>query len=287
MGLPDLAPPRVGSFAPGSPEDVDRGHDRRITLSRLTGRVTAWAVVAATLAAIGQAVGTVVAGRVAAGPTLGLLALLASCLVGGALLDTVGRAAWAGVVDRAEGRLRGDLLAAALHQPLSALSEQAVGEVLDRVDDDTHELGALLRRLVWDFVRTLLRAGPMWIVAGVTWWPAWALFPVVGGAAVLVARPLTAEVARRKFAEEVAWTDQAAAMEEGIAARDDLRSSLGQAYLVRRCAELSAAVHARVAATCRAAGRLGRRVGVLLHALLAGTAVAGVALVAQADDPCT
>ena len=38
-------------------------------------------------------------------------------------------------------------------------------------------------------------------------------------------------------------------MEEGVAARDDLRSSLGQAFLVRRCAELSAAVHTRVTAT--------------------------------------
>ena len=79
--------------------------------------------------------------------------------------------------------------------------------MLDRVDDDTHELGTLLRRIGWDLVRTLLRAGPMWVVAGLTWWPAWVLFPLVGVATVLVVRPLTAEVARRKLAEEIAWTD--------------------------------------------------------------------------------
>src|SRR3954468_8932729 len=258
MDATDLVSTPTRTVPPGrTPERHEQAGRPGITVARLWGPATVWSLVAAAAAAIGQTVGTVVAGRVAAGPTLSLVAVLALCVVGGAVLDTGGRAAWSAVVDRAEGRLRGDLLAAALHQPLGALSEQAVGEVLDRVDDDTHELGVLLRRMVWDFVRTLLRAGPMWIVAGLTWWPAWFLFPLVGAVTVVVARPLTAEVARRKVAEEVAWTEQAAALEEGIAARDDLRSSLGQAYLVRRCAQLSAVVHARVAASSQAAARLG------------------------------
>jgi len=252
---------------------------RRVDVSRLRGAVSWWSLAAAGVAALAQTVSTVVAGRLAERPTGLLVAVLAFCVVGAALLDTAGRAAWSGVVDRAEGRLRADLLDAALHQPLAVLSEQAVGEVLDRVDDDTHELGMLLRRMVWDLLRTLLRAGPMWVVAGLTWWPAWLLFPLVGAGTVLLVRPLTAEVAKRKFAEEVAWTDHAAAMEEGVAARDDLRSSLGQAYLVRRIAELSSVVHSRVAASCESAAKIGRRAGLLLHGLLAGTALAGTFLV--------
>lgn len=267
---PDVAAP------PSSPLPLHR----QVGLRRLAGPVTGFALAVAALAAVGQTAGTVVAGRLAERPTRGLVELLALCVVGATVLDTAGRVAWAGVVNRAEGRLRADLLAAALHQPLPVLAEQAVGEVLDRVDDDTHELGTLLRRMVWDLVRTLLRAVPMWVVAGLTWWPAWVLFPLTGAATVLVTRPLTAEVARRKVAEEVAWTDHAAVLEEGVAARDDLRSSLGQAYVVRRCAEVSAVVHERVAASCRAAAALGMRSGLLLHALLAGTALAGVALVA-------
>ncbi|MDQ1696872.1 MAG: ATP-binding cassette, subfamily bacterial, partial [Frankiaceae bacterium] len=251
---------------------------RRITLARLRGAVTWWSLAAAAVAAVGFALGTVVAGRIAVRPSMRLVELLALCVVGGAILETAGRAAWAGVVDRAEGRLRGDLLAAALSQPLSALSETAVGEILDRVDDDTHELGLLLRRMAWDLARTGLRAVPMWIVAGLTWWPAWVLFPVTGALTALVMRGPSAEVSRRKVEEEIAWTDHAAVMEEGVAARDDLRSSLGQAYLIRRCAELSAIVHTRVAATCRAAASLGRRAGLMLHGLLAASAVAGVAL---------
>ncbi len=252
---------------------------RQVGPSRLRGRAAGWALGVSAFAALAQTLGTVVAGRVAQAPTARLVWLLALCVVGAAVLDTAGRAAWAGAVDRAEGRLRADLLDAALHQPLDVLSEQAVGEVLDRVDDDTHELGALLRRNGWDVVRTLLRAGPMWLVAGLTWWPAFVLFPAVGVATVAVVRPLTGEVARRKVAEEIAWTDHAAVLEEGVAARDDLRSSLGQAYLLRRCAEVSSTVHARMAASCQTAAQIGRRAGLLLHGLLAATAVGGALLV--------
>src|SRR3954469_4794339 len=273
MTLLDLGTPTTDFAEPT--ED----HSRRVDFARLRGAITRWSLAAAAVAAIGQTAGTIVAGRIAEHPTGLLVSLLALCIVGAAVLDTIGRAAWAGVVDRAEGQLRADLLDAALHQPLAVLSEQAVGEVLDRVDDDTHEIGNLLRRMAWDLVRTLFRSIPMWVVAGLTWWPAWLLFPFVGVLTVFIVRPLTAEIAKRKFAEEVAWTDHAAMMEEGVAARDDLRSSLGQAFLVRRCAELSAVVHQRVAASCESAAKIGRRAGSLLHGLLAATALAGTVLV--------
>ena len=53
----------------------------------------------------------------------------------------------------------------------------------------------------------------------------------------------------------MAWTDHAAAMEEGVAARDDLRTSLGQPYVLRRCTELAGQVHARFATVVRTRGR--------------------------------
>lgn len=264
---PDLAAP-----APGP------GPTRYLGWRRLRGPVAGAALLASAVAAVGQTLSTVVAGRLAAAPATDLVVLLAGCLIGAALLDTVGRTAWAGVVDRAEGRLRADLLDAALHQPLELLSEQAVGEVLDRVDDDTHEVGTLVRRQVWDALQTAFGVLPLWIVAGSTWWPSWLLFPVFGLAAVLVVRPLLPEVSRRKVAEEVAWTDQAAALEEGVAGRDDLRTSLGQAHVVRRCAELSARVHDLLDRVLRVETQVARRAGVLLHALLAATGVVGVAL---------
>lgn len=256
---------------------------RRVDWRRLRGRVAAAALVASMVSAVGQALGTVVAGRLADEPTGRLVGLLALCVIGAAVLDTVGRTAWAGVSDRAEGRLRADLLEAALHQPLPMLSEQAVGEVLDRVDDDTHEVGALVRRQVWDALRTVFTCVPMWVVAGLTWWPAWILFPLVGAVTFVVVRPLLGEIARRKVVEEMAWTDHAAAMEEGVTGRDDLRTSLGQAHVVRRSAQLSARVHELFAGVLAVETRLAVRAGVLLHGLLAAVGVVGVALAGAGD----
>lgn len=257
----------------------DQPFDRSVDWHRLRRRGAGTAMIAMAIAATLQALGTVIIGRVAATPVWSTVGLLAGCLLGYAVLDTVGRTVWARVIDRAEGVLRADLLTAALNQPLDRLSEQAVGEVLDRVDDDTHEVGSLARQQLWDALRTIVSTVPMWIVAGLTWSPAWFIFPVVAPLTMVVIRPLLRELSDRKVVEEVAWTDHAAAMEEGIAARDDLRTSLGQAYLLRRCAELSAQVLRRVRAVVAVESRITLRAGGLLHALLAGVVVVGVALV--------
>ena len=280
---------RVTETGPSSPEGgpvsraVTEDPARQVTLRRLRGPSTVVALTASAIGALGTVLGTVVAGRLAEDPTQALVWLLALCVVGAAVLDTAGRTVWAAICDRAEGALRADLLTAALHQPLAQLSEQAVGEVLDRVDDDTWEVGSLVRRQVWEVLRTVFATVPMWIVAGLTWWPAWILFPVFGTAAVLVVRPLLPEISTRKVAEEIAWTDHAAALEEGIAGRDDLRTSLGQAHVVRRVAELSARVHHLFDRVLELEVQVTRRAGVLLHALLAGVAVAGIALVVSDD----
>ena len=274
LAPPDPRTPRGPAADPRTP------HRRDLRASRLRGPATVLALVAATLAALGQALGTVVAGALAEGPTGRLVAALSLCLAGGAVLDAAGRTAWAAVVDRAEGRLRADLVTAALLQPLGVLSDQAVGEILDRVDDDTHEIGSLLRTTAWDALRTALVTVPLWVIAGLTWWPAWIVFPVVAAATLGAVRPLLGEVSRRKVLEEMAWTDHAAVMEEGIAGRDDLRTSLGQAFLARRSSELAARVHARFDDVLGLETRMTLRAGVLLHALLAGIALSGVALVA-------
>ncbi len=277
--LPGLEEGDHKSPPPEPPTDPSR----RVDLGRLNHPATWAALVCSTFGAVGKTLGSVVAGLLAADPTNRLVWLLAACVVGGAVLDTAGRTVWALIVDRAEGQLRADLLDAALHQPLVALHEQAVGEVLDRVDDDTHEVGAMLRRQLWDALRTLIASVPMWIVAGVTWWPAWFLFPLAALGAYLVVRPNFAEVKQRVIEEEMAWTDHAAALEEGIAGRDDLRTSLGQAHVVRRVAGLSSEVHRRFDIVLALQCRITRRTGLLLHGLLTVIAVMGVALTVDGD----
>ncbi|UFU06051.1 ABC transporter ATP-binding protein [Ruania halotolerans] len=262
-------------------ETASRPNDpaRQINWRRLRRPAAVIALTGSAAAAVGQTMGTAVAGRLAEDPTVRLVGILALCVVGAALLDTVGRVIWSAVVDRAEGRLRGDLLTAALHQPLATLSEQAVGEILDRVDDDTHDVGTLVRLQVWQLMRTVFAVLPMWLLAGLTWWPAFLVFPAMAAITAWLVRPLLGPIASRKVIEEIAWTDHAAALEEGIAGRDDLRTSLGQAYIVRRVAQLSAQVHDKFASVIRLESRLIRRSGVLLHGLLVGVAVTGVALV--------
>ena len=253
--------------------------ERTIDRRRLGGRSTRVAVGIAAVAAVGQALGTIVIGRLADAPTTAGVALLAVLVVGAAVLDTVARVVWSAVVDRAEGRLRSDLLATVMHQPLSALSEQAVGETLDRIDDDTHEIGTLLRDSAWRVVRLLLVGVPLLLVAGFTWWPAFVLFPLTAGAVFVAVRPAMGRIGELRVIEEAAWTDHAAATEEGIAARDDLRTSLGQAYLVRRVAELAADVHEKFRRVVVLEAVVIRRSGLLLHGLLAIVAVGGVLVV--------
>lgn len=274
-----LEPPPVSTPPPAPPTDPSRHVDWR----RLRGPVTVAALTAAAVAAVSAALGTVVAGRLAEQPSSGLVGLLALCLVGAAVIDTAGKVAWVGISDRVEGTLRDDVLRAALRQPLAALNEQAVGEILDRVDDDSHEVGNLMRWQLWMLFRSLFGTVPMWVVAGVTWWPAFILFPLLGGVTWLAIRRLLQEISRRKVIEEMAWTDHAAALEEGIAGRDDLRTSLGQAHVLARVAGLSAKVHEKFRAVVDIESRLARRAGVLLHSLLAGIGVAGVALAVNGD----
>lgn len=255
------------------------GSPRHLDWRRLSGVPAVVALVAAAIAATGTALGTVVAGQLVAHHTWSLIAWLTVCVVGGAVVNTVGRVFWAALSDRAEGQLRTDLVTAALHQPLEQLSEQAVGEILDRVDDDTHEVGNLVRLQLWLLIGTLFGVIPTWIVAGITWWPAAIVYPVVAAITIWLVRPLLTQIATLKTIEEAAWTDHAAALEEGIAGRDDLRTNLGQAHIIQRVAELSAEVHRRFARVARIEGIVVRRSAGLLHVLIAIVAAAGVWLV--------
>nr|WP_245706831.1 ABC transporter ATP-binding protein [Austwickia chelonae] len=250
-----------------------------MTWQRLRTPAAVAAVGVLAVGALGSAGGAVLAGRLAEQATAPTVAVLAICVIGGALLDTLGRYLWAGATDRAEGRLREDLLDAALDQPLSALSEQAVGEVLDRVDDDTREVGSLVRLQVWMVLRAISTTVPMLFVAVFTWWPSLIVFPVFVVATLFLVHPLLGPIAERKVVEEAAWTDHAAVLEEGVTGRDDLRTSLGQAFAIQRLARLSATVHARFLEVLLLERRVTLRASLVLHALLAAVVCAGTGLV--------
>lgn len=264
----------VGSRAATLRHARDATIDRR----RLRSPATTFAMVTAAVGAIGQAFGAVVIGRLADAPSWTGVGVLTLLIVGAAVLDTIGRVAWSAAVDRAEGRLRADLLDAVMHQPLGDLTEQAVGELLDRIDDDTHEIGSLLRQHAWRVIRLGFVSVPLLLVAGFTWWPAWVLFPITGTVLWRSIKPLLDRIVDLKVREEAAWTDHAAATEEGVAARDDLRTSLGQAHVLQRCARLAAVIHERLHDLVRVEAGVFQRAGLLVHGLLAIVAIVGVAV---------
>ena len=257
---------------------------RQIGWRRIAVPSTWAAVILAAVTALATTAASVIAGRLAEHTSARLVTLLAVTVLGGALVDTAGRFLWAGMVDRAAGQLRRDLVDAVLAQPLEALSEQAGGEILDRVDDDTHEISNLLRQQIWMVLRMTLAMVPMWIVAGITWWPAWVLFPLFAALTWVLMRSLLAPIAAGKVLEEAAWTEHAAIFEEGVAGRDDIRTSLGQPFVVARLAKLSARVHERFLAVVRLEVKLLLRTGLSLHLLLVLVVLAGVALAGGAHD---
>ncbi|MEJ5945209.1 ATP-binding cassette domain-containing protein [Pseudokineococcus basanitobsidens] len=250
---------------------------------RLAGRSSWLALGAAVVAAVAETVGAVLAGRAAEGPTTALVVALGAVLVGAGLLDTAGRTLFSGVVGRAEGRLRGDLVDRVLGQPVAALEEQGVGELFDRVDDDAWQLSSLLRTVGWGTGRAALRSVASWVAAGLLWWPAFVAFPLVAALAWLAVRRRAPEVARLKVLEEVAWSEHSSHLEESVAGRDDVRTSLGQPHVLRQYARRGRELLDRVRATSRVAAGLAARAGLVLHAMLGALVVVGVALVGGGD----
>ncbi|GAA4921466.1 ATP-binding cassette domain-containing protein [Nesterenkonia rhizosphaerae] len=252
---------------------------RTITWRRLASPLSVLAIVVLAAAMVAQSLATIVSGQLAEAPTFEGVVLLGALIVGAALVQVGAQVAWARVIDRAAGALRRDLLAAAFSQPLSVLSEQAVGEILDRVDDDTNAINALMRQQWWAMMGTILGAVPLWIIAGSMWWPAWILLPVLVTGTVLLVQPLFAIIAERKVLNEQSWTDHAAAFEEVVAARDDLRTSGGQAFGMRRVTELAAEIHRTFHRMVIKESALILRSQTVLQAMFAGLIVGGVALV--------
>ncbi|MFD6445343.1 ATP-binding cassette domain-containing protein [Promicromonospora sp. NPDC060204] len=203
-------------------------------------RVGAVAVPAALLAAGASSYAAVVTGHMAADPARDTLILLAVVSTAVIVFDAV---TWLVVqrgVARAEATLRSELAAAALGQPLPELEEQAVGELLDRVNGDPERLTRAISGIGITLGQAAISLVVGWVAAGLVWWPAWVAFPLVA-AAVLVfarrsARPLR-DLSRR--ASE-AGSEHMAQFEEAVAARDDLRTAQGQRYVLRRYAELAA-----------------------------------------------
>src|SRR4051812_40818718 len=138
--------------------------------------------------------------------------------------------------------LRRRLCRRAIGQDVPTLEKTPVGELLDRIDSDVYQVGSEFRQSGVRIGQSMCAAVLSTLTAFVVWWPAGVVMAVLGVFLVVsLAAPLQ-RIAPAREREEEAWSDLAAVMEEAIHGQDDVRTSLGQAYVLRLYALRASAV---------------------------------------------
>lgn len=208
------------------------------------------------LGAGGQAAAAVLAGPVLVHRSVGAFALLAVALVAAVVSGLVVNLVLAGVTADWSAAVRRRLCRVAFGQDLPTLEATPVGELLDRIDGDVYDVAAGVRsqgiRLAQMLTAGLLSA----VVALGVWWPAGLTMLLLAGVLAVGLRRPTARIVPARMAEEAAWSDLAAVMEEAVHGQDDVRTSLAQPYVLRLWATRAAAVLARAMPVWRMSARV-------------------------------
>ncbi|MFF5171198.1 ATP-binding cassette domain-containing protein [Micromonospora sp. NPDC000089] len=220
------------------------------------------------LGAGGQAAASALAGPVLVHRSSGWFLALAVALVAAVLTDLLIGLIMARLTADWSADVRRRLCRIALGQELPALETTPVGELLDRIDNDVYQVAAELRntgvRLAWGIAVCVLSA----VSALVVWWPAGVGMVLLTVLLAVVLRRPTARISPARVAEEEAWSDLAAVMEEAVHGQDDVRTSLARPYVLRLYARRAAAVISRGDRVFRLSGRVtalatgGVRVGI-------------------------
>ncbi|MGK5445146.1 ATP-binding cassette domain-containing protein [Micromonospora sp. URMC 105] len=228
-------------------------------------------VVLIVLGAAGQAAAAALAGPVLVHRSTGFFALLVLALVAAVLSDLVIGLLMAGLTADWSADVRRRLCRVALGQDLTTLETTPVGELLDRIDNDVYQVASELRntgvRLVQGLAVCLLAT----VSALFVWWPAGVGMVLLTALLGVALRRPTARIAPARMAEEEAWSDLAAVMEEAVHGQDDVRTSLARPYVLRLYARRAAEVLAR----CRRVFLMSARV----TTIAAGAVRAGIAAV--------
>ncbi|MCG5457188.1 ABC transporter ATP-binding protein/permease [Micromonospora sp. PSH03] len=209
-----------------------------------TRRVTIVAVLIV-LGAAGQAGASALAGAVLVHRSAGLFAVLAAALVAVVLSDLAVSLLMAGLTADWSADVRRRLCRVALGQDLPTLETTPVGELLDRIDGDVYQVASAIRNQGTRLAQGLCVGLLSMVVAVFVWWPAGiAMLLLTVVLAVGLRRP-TARIGPARMAEEEAWSDLAAVMEEAVHGQDDVRTSLARPYVLRLYARRASAVLSR------------------------------------------
>ncbi|MEH1028842.1 ABC transporter ATP-binding protein [Micromonospora profundi] len=197
------------------------------------------------LGAAGQAGASALAGAVLVHRSAGFFTVLAAALVAVVLSDLAVSLLMAGLTSDWSADVRRRLCRVALGQDLPTLETTPVGELLDRIDGDVYQVASAVRNQGTRLAQGLCVGLLSMVVAVFVWWPAGlAMLLLTVVLAVGLRRP-TARIGPARMAEEEAWSDLAAVMEEAVHGQDDVRTSLARPYVLRLYARRAAAVLSR------------------------------------------
>src|SRR5919107_2412158 len=195
--------------------------------------------------AAGQAGALALAGAVLVERSMPLFVVLALALVASVLSDVVVGLLAAGLTADWAARIRRGLNRVAFGQDIPTLENTPVGELLDRIDSDVYQVGAELRGSGVRLAQSLAVASLSIVTAFFVWWPAGLGMLVVSGLLYLTMNKPIRRISAARIAEEEAWSDLAAVMEESVHGQDDVRTSLAAPYVRKLYAERARAVLTR------------------------------------------
>ncbi|HZN71811.1 MAG TPA: ABC transporter ATP-binding protein/permease [Micromonosporaceae bacterium] len=208
-------------------------------------RRTAVVALLIVLGTAGMAGSAALAGPVLLYHSRSLFTLLAAALVVAVLSDLAVGLITAGLTADWAADVRRRLCKVALGQDLPTLDNTPVGELLDRIDGDVYQVAAELRgpgvRIAQSLMITVLSI----VTAMFVWWPAGVVMLILSAVLAGSLSGPTRRISPARMAEEEAWSDLAAVMEESIHGQDDVRTSLARPYVLRLYAKRASQVLAR------------------------------------------
>ncbi|MFI7214634.1 ATP-binding cassette domain-containing protein [Micromonospora maritima] len=232
------------------------------------------------LGAGGQAAASALAGPVLVHRSSGWFVALAVALVAAVVTDLLIGLIMARLTADWSADVRRRLCRVALGQELPALETTPVGELLDRIDNDVYQVAAEMRNTGVRLAQGLAVCALATVSALIVWWPAGVGMVLLTALLAVTLRRPTARIAPARMAEEEAWSDLAAVMEEAVHGQDDVRTSLARPYVLRLYARRAAEVISRCGRVFRLSARVtaaaagGVRVGIAVVVLAGAWALA-------------
>ena len=227
------------------------------------------------LGGAGSASALALAGPVLVDRSFPLFVTLAVALVAVVLSEVIVGLVVARLTADWAARARRRLNRVAFGQDIPTLENTPVGELLDRIDSDVYQVGSELRGSGVRLAQSVAVASLSVITTFFVWWPAAIAMIAVGVLLFVVMNKPVQRIGPIRIAEEEAWSDLAAVMEEAIHGQDDVRTSLAAPYVRRLYALRSAEVLRRGRLVWRASAKVTTTAGAITRSLIAVLVVAG------------